>query len=210
MANVALIDDEVGSIIDTLKKAALYENTLILVTSDHGDTLGEHRIWGKNLMYECCARIPLIAHHGGGKIGRGNSQETATLLDIYPTLLREAGIDFTGTRLAGKPLHLASPVTEPDHRTVIGELGNSRHPQYFIREGDWKLIYLDGIHARELYNLRDDPRELQDLSGKEPSVCARLLKTLERWLAKEKPYIRSAVPGADEVDMAELCRRSNL
>jgi arylsulfatase A-like enzyme len=210
LANVFLIDREIGKLVDTLKEQGLYENTLILITSDHGDTLGEHRIWGKNLMYECCARVPLIVHHGGGGTAQAVTRETATLLDIFPTLLKQAGAESNSDRLAGKTLNLQSAVDSPDNRVVIGELGNSEFPQYFIRKGPWKLIYLDGHPAWELYNLDEDPGELYNLSSSEPEVRANLFEDLQQWLIAEAPHTRPAAQGVDQVNMSELCRQSSL
>jgi arylsulfatase A-like enzyme len=210
LANVSLIDREVGAIVEQLKEQGVYENTIILLTSDHGDTLGEHRIWGKNLMYECCARIPLIVHHGGGKTARGVTHETATLLDIFPTLLRQAGVEPEDDRIAGRTLDLDSTAASPDDRVVVGELANSQYPQYFIRQGSWKLIYLDGYPAWELYNLSEDPGELNDLSASEPGIRDNLHQILQDWVTREAPHVRPAHPGTDQIDMQELCRLSHL
>ena len=210
LANISLVDYEVGEMVRLLRERGLYENTLILFTSDHGDTLGEHRIWGKNLLYECCARIPLVVHHGGGRIARGVAQETATLLDLFPTLLGAAGVEWEDARVAGKALDLDVVAGAPDERVVIGELGNSPSPQYFVRQGDWKLIFLDGVAASELYNLAEDPGELKDRSASEPEIRDGLFRTLKAWLAREAEHTRSVFPGADRVDMRALCRLSNL
>jgi arylsulfatase A-like enzyme len=210
LANIALIDREVGKMVRVLKEQGLYENTIIVITSDHGDTLGEHRIWGKNLMYECCARVPLVVHHGSGNTARGVTRETATLLDLFPTLLQQAGVHPGDDRIAGRALDLNSAAASPDDRMVIGELGNSAYPQYFIRQESWKLIYLEGYPAWELYNLAEDPGELNDLSESAPGMREQLFEILQAWLAAEAPHTRPVVPEANRVDTSELCRRSHL
>jgi arylsulfatase len=210
LANVSLIDREIGEMVRVLKEQGLYEETLIIITSDHGDSLGEHRIWGKNLMYECCARIPLVVHHCGGNTAWGVARETATLLDLFPTLLRAAGEACEDDRVAGKALDLESVEGAPDERVVIGELGNSPAPQYFVRKGPWKLIYLDGVAEFELYHLEEDPRELNNLSESQSGIRELLFGVLQGWLAAEASHTRPVFPGTERVDMRELCRRSNL
>lgn len=209
LANVSLIDREVGRMVDSLKEKGVYENTLIIITSDHGDTLGEHRIWGKNLFYESCARIPLVCHHGGGLIAVGRTGEIATLLDIFPTVLEQAGAALPDVRLGGRPMTL-DRICESDDRTVIGELANSQYPQYAVWQGNWKLIYLAGHDLVELYDIGADPHECVELSSSKPEVVKQLRGILDDWLVEADKHTRPLCPGAEDVDLAEECRLSYL
>ncbi|MBI3986923.1 MAG: sulfatase-like hydrolase/transferase [Lentisphaerae bacterium] len=210
LANCALIDREVGGIVEALRAQGRYEESLIILTSDHGDTLGEHHIWGKGLLYEDCVRVPLIVHHGGGRIARGRSPEIATLSDLFPTILAQAGgAPPTDTRLAGRALNLANPPGAPDDRTVIGELGGPEQRQYFIRQGDWKLIHIDGPQAFELYDLGRDPRELDNQAAARPAMVQALRTPLDAWLAAEQPFWRHKRPDI-RVDWERELRLSQL
>ena len=209
MANVSLIDREVGGIVDVLKEQGRYEDTLIVITSDHGDTLGEHGIWGKNLLYEDCARVPLVFHHGGGRIATGPTAQMATLLDLYPSLLAQAGTPIPDTRLAGCALDLFSCRHEPDPRVVIGELANSEHAQYFVRSGRWKLIRLEGYGLYELYDLEQDPDELHNLAHESPEKVEELDRLLSAWMESEAECWVHRLPDI-EVDWERELRLSHL
>ena len=210
LANVAMIDIEVGRIVRQLKERGLYEQTLIIFTSDHGDTLGEQRHWGKNLMYESCTRIPLIFHHGGGRVATGLTQRIATLLDLMPTILDFTGCELPDTRLVGEALDLGQVQHEADDRVVIGELGNSPKPQYFVRDGNWKAIFHEDQTACELFNLAGDPNELNNLAESESQQAADLRRQLDDWLAAERPHVRPKRDDLAAVDFKEMLRQSHL
>ena len=209
LANVSLIDREVGNIIETLKRRNTFKDTLIIVSSDHGDTLGEHHIWGKNLLYEDCARVPLIFHHGGGQIAHGISGQIATLLDLFPTILAQTGVPGPRSRLAGRALNLTSINTSEDTRVVFGELANSQFPQFFVRSGDWKLIRLEGHNLHELYNLSQDPDELFNLASDKPETVSKLNGMLDDWLVAERPFWMNRLENI-EVDLERELRLSHL
>lgn len=206
-ANVHLIDREVGRMVDELKTLGRYEDTLILVTADHGETLGEHGIWGKNLLYEDCARIPLVCHHGGGGTAVGVTGETATLLDLFPTILAAACAPLPDVRLAGRALRLDG-LCPADGRTVFGELANGV-AQFFVRQGAWKYIRLEKDGLCELYDLARDPSELDNLSSTHPGKAREMDALLSAWLEAEQPHWRQRVPNL-RVDWRALMARSHL
>lgn len=210
LANVSLIDREVGLLVECLNRQQLAENTLLIITSDHGDALGEHGIWGKNLLFDSCARVPLLFHHGSGEITMGTTKETATLLDLFPTILDQTRTPMPHSRLAGHALRLDRVQTATDERIIIGELANSRYPQYFVRKGDWKLIYLEGYDECELYHLETDPMELTNLAAIRTENVLELRSILRSWLEREKPYWRSLAPGIEKVDGEKEARLSHL
>ncbi len=209
LANVSLIDREVAGIVEVLKEQGCYEETLIVITSDHGDTLGEHGIWGKNLLYEDCVRIPLIFHHGGGRVSCGVKAETATLLDLYPTILTFTGTPAPETRLAGRAWDLRNDRSESGSRVVFGELANSAHSQYFVRNGKWKLIRLEGVGLRELYDLETDPNELHNLAAESAEKVSELDSLLSAWIESEKPSWRRRLV-SNEIDWQRELRLSHL
>ncbi len=207
-ANVHLIDQEIGRIVEALQELGRYEDTLIIITSDHGDTLGEHGIWGKNLLYEDCARVPLICHHGGGKVATGITGETATLLDLYPTILACAGASDPRARRIGRPLELDAAQAD-DERTVIGELANGVQ-QFFVRSGRWKYIRLDTHEEhRELYDLETDPDELINLAESNPGQIGVMEGILSDWLSEEAAHWRPKIQNIN-VDWSTLMTRSLL
>ncbi|GAB3754713.1 choline-sulfatase [Zhihengliuella somnathii] len=90
-AAVSYIDDHVGRIRSRLKQLGLAEDTVIVVTSDHGDMLGEKGLWYKMSPYEQSARIPLIVYGPEHLVPRGRYQTPVSLLDLMPTLLELSG-----------------------------------------------------------------------------------------------------------------------
>src|SRR5699024_2429496 len=105
-AAVSYIDDHVGRIRDRLETLGLLENTVIIVTSDHGDMLGEKGLWYKMSPYEQSARVPLIMYGPDHLVPRGRYANPVSLLDLLPTLLelgqvRRDESAGSGTKVAG-------------------------------------------------------------------------------------------------------------
>ena len=137
----------------------------------------------------------MIFHHGGKQIARGVSPETATLLDLFPTILSVTDTSCHELQCDGQILNLNERQSKQSKRTVIGELGNSEFPQFFIRKGSWKLIYLSGHEKYELYNLETDPSELNNLADERPDKLNELKLNLETWKSSEsnnwKPKVKN-------------------
>jgi arylsulfatase A-like enzyme len=92
-ANIAVLDDMVGNVIKTLKKEGIWNNTIILFTSDHGDLLGSHGLYGKQAPYDESIRVPMLFHYSGKQgINDGTYQAMISSQDLMPTLLGLAGI----------------------------------------------------------------------------------------------------------------------
>ena len=91
-ACVSFVDYQVGRILDTLKKKGMYDDTLILVTSDHGEMLGDYRNMGKRTMLDGAAHVPFILKVPGGK--HTVRHDVCSLVDVAPTLLSYAGVDY--------------------------------------------------------------------------------------------------------------------
>src|SRR5699024_1400576 len=90
-AAVSYIDDHVGRILERLESLGLRENTVVIVTSDHGDMLGEKGLWFKMSPYEHSPRVPLIVHGPDHLVPTGRYANPVSLLDLMPTLLELAG-----------------------------------------------------------------------------------------------------------------------
>ena len=162
------LDEQVGKVIAALDDTGLSENTRIIYTSDHGDNLGARGVWGKSTMYEEAAAVPLIA--AGEGIPAGHVVEGPTShVDIYPFIFETVGEaealrnenDVPGislTKLANGP--------QPD-RIVISEyhgMGSSG-AIFMVRFKEFKYVHYLNF-PDQLFNLKDDPGELNDLAGK--------------------------------------------
>ena len=162
---ITFTDELIGAI---LEAAARLDDTVVLYTSDHGESGGHHGMWQKHCFYEHAARVPLVMKGPGIEAGRVVN-EHASLVDVLPTLmdLADQGPDPTlpGTSLL--PLVRADGRGwEGAGRAVFSEYHawGMGHGGYMVRKGDHKLNYYVG-HEPELFDLRADPEELNDVAG---------------------------------------------
>ena len=174
-AMVDLIDDQVGRIIQFLKDKGLYENTIILFTSDHGESLGDHGIYLKGpYCYETGIHVPFIFSWPGHTPAGLKRHALTEMVDIAPTLLQAAGIPVPLSMQGRSFLALATDASLPDHfrNSAYAEFYNSninhREPKAYLTmvfDGRWKLIkahYEDDAAYEpkgELYDLKTDPHE---------------------------------------------------
>ncbi len=159
---VSQIDWQVGEVMKTLSETGLDENTLVVFTSDHGEFLGDHGLPAKGpFLLDCMLHVPLFIHTPGQETGT-RSNQLAELVDIFPTLVRRAGLQVPDC-VQGKDLGPLLPDEGSDgfqERTYIfSEAVDKR----CIRDHTWKLIHYPGKSYGELYNVVEDPHELKNL-----------------------------------------------
>jgi arylsulfatase A-like enzyme len=163
---VTEFDRQLGRLLDQLHAAGALEDTLIVITSDHGRLLGAHGIDGHNFgAFEEMYRIPLIV--SGPGIAPGVTSAHAGLQDLCPTLLDLAGaetIDVPDSRSL-RPVLESPQEGAKGFTSAYAEHEGTRflHTQRVIWEGDWKFVF-NPFAEDELYNLAEDPHELQNLA----------------------------------------------
>lgn len=189
VAFIEHMDDGIGQVVEALKESGQYENTLIVFTSDNGGHLpsmannGPTRD-GKQSMYEGGLRVPTsIAWPGKIRPGSASDQVNLTM-DLYPTLLQVAGVkidhaiegrSFLNTLLGQQP--------EKEDRSLYftrreGGLRYGGQAYYALRLGDWKLLQNNPYEPMELYNLKKDPLEENNVIEQEPDRYEELNKLL--------------------------------
>lgn len=168
--NITYVDEWIGRLLKTLDDTGLRDNTIVIVTSDHGDMLGEKGLWYKMSYFEGAARIPLVIS-APGLVAPQRVANNCSHVDILPTL-----VDLAATT-AGQPA--PDPVTELDGRSLlplitgegrddpdeaIGEyMGEgSISPLFMIRRGRFKYVWTRTDPA-QLYDLEADPMERENL-----------------------------------------------
>ncbi len=159
---VSKLDSQIGRVIASLNENGFGNNTRIIYTSDHGDNLGSHGLWGKSVMYENSSRVPMII--SGKDIPAGQRIETpVTLVDVAPTSLHATGVDASEKNYVGSSLIDLANEEQPE-RIAFAEYhaSGSDTGQFMIRKGDWKLVYFVGQRP-QLFNLKSDPLEVNDL-----------------------------------------------
>ncbi|WP_188515793.1 choline-sulfatase [Alsobacter metallidurans] len=175
-ANITYVDDLIGGLMETLETCGMANDTVTLVTSDHGDFLGERGLWYKMSYREHSGRVPLLVH-APKRFAPRRVAAPASIADLLPTLVDIAKPG--GSATLARPVDGASLLPalegrdEPD-RTVVGEyLAEGVHaPMYMVRQGDWKLICCD-TDPDQLFDLAADPHENQNLAD-DPAHAPRL------------------------------------
>lgn len=163
-AYYALIDDmdaQIGRILQKLDETGRANNTIIIFTSDHGLAIGSHGLMGKQNMYEHTIGVPFII--AGRGIPRGRRLNAPICLrDMYPTTCELAGIDIPNTVTASSFASLLNDDKKPTPRPFV--CGYYYDRQRMIRTDRWKLIHYPKINRYQLFDIRADPHELNDLS----------------------------------------------
>ena len=196
-ANMSYFDSQIGMIVRTLHETEQLENTIIILTADHGEMLGERGLWYKMNFFEPSGRVPLIM--AGQDIVPRRVKSICSLVDILPTLV-DIGVQAGLAKpelvqpIDGRSLLPLAQSDIEDGGEAIGEYCAELTPSpvFMIRRGDYKFMCSDGDPPL-LYNLKTDPEELDNLVDKEE--YADLLKEFEneaasRWdIAKIKSDI---------------------
>jgi choline-sulfatase len=172
------LDHQIGRILDALEQNDQADNTRIVYTTDHGESLGARGLYGKFTMYEESSAIPLLL--AGPDVPVGRRVETpVSLVDLYPTLLEAFGIPLTETERDFPGRSLWNICHEPDQdRTVFNEYHAvaSQAGFYMLRDRRYKYVYYVG-ESPQLFDLTHDPEEVHNLAGM--SNFAPLLKEFE-------------------------------
>jgi arylsulfatase A-like enzyme len=179
-ANNTLIDDWVGRIVKTLKEQSLYDNTVIIFTSDHGDLLGDHGLIYKQCFYEQSVKAPLIIH-APAYFKPGRTGAMVESIDLFSTLC-DLGRAWPGEGRQGKSL--VPLLQEVAKRGSHREAAFSEN--YFgrmIRYENHKMVYYPGRPYGELYDLAKDPDEQKNLWDEleGSSIKTRLKDLLLDW-----------------------------
>ena len=204
---VSRLDRDVGRILDRLAELGLDENTLVLFTSDNGphdeggadpgffESNGPLRGLKRDL-YEGGIRVPMIAW-GPGLVPSGRTSDHAwAMWDLFPTAAELAGAEapdsIDGLSMANV---LRGEGVQPQHPYLYWEFNNTSWGDHYaqaIRQGNWKLLRFrepDGDQWAELYDLRRDVGEYNDLAEHYPEVVERLTALMEKArTAPENPH----------------------
>src|SRR5687768_8732032 len=155
---VSSLDENIGHILNTLEEMGISGNTRVLYTSDHGDNLGARGLWGKQVMYEEAAKVPMIL--AGPDVPVGVRREPVSHVDCYPTIMECVGEEA--------PEASGISLLKKQERVIVSEYhaSSSRSGEFMIRNGKWKYVYFVHYPDRpELFDLESDPEELKNLAG---------------------------------------------
>jgi len=184
---INLLDKKIDQLLTKLKEKNLYDNSLIIITADHGESFGEHDLMLHGVMlYEDNIHIPLLIKYPFAEKRKGIVNEPVSLTGLAPTILSYAKIPVP------KPIQ-GSPFYDLASQKIVAQ--NFRDPSWGKREefkrfdqdlislidGDFKIIKSMG-GENQLYNIKIDPQEQKNLIGENPRVATRLLTTLDNYI----------------------------
>ncbi len=161
-AIITHMDAQIGRILDKLEETGQADNTYIFFTADHGLAVGHHGLIGKQNMYEHSLRPPMIIV--GPDIPEGKKKEMAVYLqDIMPTVIEYAGGEVPGyVEFHSLKSFIEGTADQSNYAEVYGAYMDL---QRMIRIKDYKLIVYPYAGVRRLFNLADDPEEMNDLAS---------------------------------------------
>lgn len=202
---MSFLDQQLGKIIDALREEGIYDNTLIIYSSDHGDMICDHNLLGKGAyFYDGCTNVPLIVKYPGQREGRV-SGELVQLNDIFATAMAAAGLE--------QPVPPESRPLQPGTGREIAvceyrgcsqmDLGVFPHPVQatMIRGERYKLNLYHDTGEMQLFDMEDDPQELRDLA-REPGhegTIARLQRLYMDEKAGEDYRLNASRGGLSEI-----------
>ncbi len=179
-AEIAYTDSQIGVIVKKLKSQGIINNTLIVITADHGEEFGDHGGFEHgHTLYDELLHVPLIFHLPDVIPFEKSIKQTVRQIDIAPTILDILEIqenpDFAGDSLL--PFINASDANRPD-RSVFSE-GNFWGPnKYAWRSGNYKLIHEPDENRSMVFDIRNDRDEQTDISETHPEIVRPLMENL--------------------------------
>ncbi|TDE11444.1 sulfatase [Jiangella asiatica] len=198
LANVTMIDHQLGLLVDALEARGVLDNTVIVFTSDHGDCLNDHGHSQKWTMYDPSVRVPAIVWNPG-RVAAGRQLDGLTsVMDLGPTVLELAGIEpppwmeaqslvpaLTGDEWAGREYVFAEHARD---RILTGTALMT-----MVRDESTKLVMFVDSEEGQLFDLRTDPHE-ETNRWDDPAYAAdraRLLAAIARWRAESELHTAS-------------------
>jgi len=192
-AEVAYTDATIGRLLDRLTRQGQLEHALVVVTADHGESLGDHGETTHGLFaYESTLAVPLIFHGTG--VGRAVADTPVSHADILPTILDLAGVAIPAN-LDGVSLVTPPAGDRPIYIEALeANITRAWAPLTGLVSGDWKYIDLP---MPELYNLRADPFEARNLVAAEPARRETMQRALAQMAAGPSPAATAVPVGED-------------
>ncbi|MFH4967544.1 sulfatase-like hydrolase/transferase [Gaetbulibacter sp. M240] len=203
------MDDMVGRVIQSLKDQGLYENTIIIYTTDHGEHMFEHGLRGKHCMYEDAVNVPFIISYP--KLFKQNvvNNSLVSFIDIMPTLAELIGEKTPETAQGVSLVDVLKNGSEiGGDRKVYTEFRGTNYqlvpdiknlPSRMMRHGDYKFIYTHGI-IDQLYNVKEDPNEFNNLifDEKHKAIYQDMyFETLAEWRFQQYSPIKITLENND-------------
>jgi arylsulfatase A-like enzyme len=231
LATLVELEQQIGRFMAELKKMNLLENTIVMFSSDNGPTdwpryyrnggvppCSQGNLRGRKWsLYEGGIRVPFIVQWNGTiKPGLKDETTLACATDIFPTLCSLAGIDLPtnykpdgvdiSSAIMGQPITREKEIIWYYINTPVSGKPGHISPQWAIRSGDWKLLIEDDGTNVQLYNIKNDITEKNNVAKRYPEKAKELSMKLSNWKKTEKisgPHFLTAKKATEELEATE-------
>jgi len=197
---ISHIDHQLGRMFDVLRRRGLYDKTLIIYLSDHGEYMGyHHMILKQGHAYEPLAKVPLLIKYPHNEGAGTQSDVLSNLVDVAPTILGQAGLPVPDGM---KGLDLADPAATRE----IAFLENHPAGYYMARSRTHKLIWDRDPAKSQFFDLENDPFETRNIIH-EPSaqnLVAEFRDAISRWLLFDSPVALRLNPSTSQIDQPNV------
>lgn len=210
---ITYLDTRIAQVLRWLKESGLTDRTMVIITSDHGENVGDHQMMGHAYcLYDTLLHVPLIIHYPKGTTTPGRVKHQVQTLDLLPTILSMLGDTSSETYRSLQGYDLLSSTrrdftiaeqAKPDLTTFYKRFPSADVSRYdralkMIRTNRYKYIWAsDGNH--ELYDLQADPDEVRNVVVERPDVAGDLDRRLTEWRNSfEEAIPLDEVPEFDE------------
>lgn len=200
-ALISHMDHEIGRILATLRDTGKDKNTIIVYAADHGLALGSHGLLGKQSLYEHSMNAPLVIS-GPGIPAEKSSDSLVYLFDIFPTLSSLTGVELP-EGVEGKSL---TPIWRGENQSVRDSIYTAfEQSMRSVRNDRWKMIRYPHINKSQLFDLKQDPHELNNLAD-DPRYSSQIQTMMARLLQWQKEVgdqqpLSSTNPQSAEIDL---------
>ncbi len=162
LATINYVDEQIGRVLDALDNSPYADNTVVIITSDHGHHLGEKYHWRKWTMWDESLHVPLLIRAPGVSAAGSVCRHTVSLVDLYPTLIDLCGLDEVPD-LDGQSLR---PQLMDGHTPTNRPAVSSNSPtEHTVRSNRYRYIYYGRENGEELYDCWRDPNEWTNLAS---------------------------------------------
>lgn len=188
-AEIAYLDQQIGRVIDHLKTEGIYDETLIVISADHGEEFGEHGLYREHWsVHDGTQRVPFIIKPPASQpVEQGPRDQLVTNVDLGPTMVDYAGFEIPGA-WQGESLRPVVEDRSTDWRDAIVFDHGLYTAQRAVRTDRWKFIrtyhpgdWPDVAPPRQLYDMEADPHEQDDVSEEHPELLEELETTMAVW-----------------------------
>jgi arylsulfatase A-like enzyme len=184
LANVTMIDEKLGQILDGLDRNGYLDNSVVIFTSDHGDCLCDHGHSQKGVMYDAATQVPAIIWSPGRFEGGRRVDGLCSWMDLGPTVLEIAGLEAPGTMEAMSLLRSLNGEGQKLRDYVFSEFPSQGGMMTMVRSHEWKLVDFSNQDYGQLFNMQKDPDEVVNLweHPEAQDVKSDLRDAMRTWL----------------------------